>query len=257
MDCAEARRRLGGATDPFDAALLAHLRDCARCAAALVGDATFERALADALAVPVPVGLAPRILAAQRREPAVLARPRAPRRWLALAAAAVLALALGIAHWRDAHSLAAQATAHVTRGHEVDALRAGPPLPRERVSAAFAAHGLHLLAPPPAAVAYIAGCEVGGSDGLHMVMDSPDGPVSVLYLRGRKVDACVDFRRDGLVGRIVPVADGALVLLAHDDHAFAAIEAAWRAALEGPRIAAREVPATAVAPLAAAEPLAR
>ena len=144
-----------------------------------------------------------------------------------------------IVQWRDAHSLPAQATAHVTAEHEAAALQARQPLPEARIEAAFDAHGLHLLAAPPSGIAYLANCSVGGSDGLHMVMDSSAGPVSVLYLRGRKVDACVDFHRDGLVGRIVPLADGALVMLAREDRDFDGIEAAWRNALEGPRTAAR------------------
>ena len=240
MDCLDVRRQLQAAAANCDALVWEHLQTCSDCARAFGFDAGFGQALAAALAIPVPVDLAAQLIAAQRRAAAAapLRRRRAPR-WLALAAAAALALALGIVQWRDAHSLPAQATAHVTAEHEAAALQARQPLPEARIEAAFDAHGLHLLAAPPSGIAYLANCSVGGSDGLHMVMDSSAGPVSVLYLRGRKVDACVDFHRDGLVGRIVPLADGALVMLAREDRDFDGIEAAWRNALEGPRTAAR------------------
>ena len=51
--------------------------------------------------------------------------------------------------------------------------------------------------------------------------------------------ASADFRRDGLVARAVPIADGTLYMLAQSNQRFDALEHSWRNALEGlPKVAA-------------------
>jgi len=266
MDCAEFLRRLGADPAALDAGMRAHASTCADCTRALAQAQAFERRLADALNVPVPVDLAARVLAASQADtvsvrdvaPRVDAkstrdaltqtdvqqlRPARPRRrqgaWLALAAAAVLVVALGLAHWRaNADSLPALAIAHVVAPDERAALDLKTPLPRAEVEATFAARGVHLAAAPPADVAYVAQCRLGGTPVVHMVMPETDGPVSVMYVPGARERADGSLRRDDLVARAVPMNHGALVMVAREDRAFVAIENAWRNAIEGPQAAA-------------------
>lgn len=259
MDCAEFQRRLGTDPNALDADMRAHASGCADCTRALAQAQALERRLVDALHVPVPADLVARVLAASRVDleavpavapPARIAsaqagvRPlrRARRRqgaWLALAAAAVLVVALGLTHWRaNANSLPALAIAHVVAPDEHDALGLKTPLPRADVEATFAARGVHLVAAPPADVAYVAKCAIGGTPIVHMVMPESGGPVSVMYVPGARERASESLRRDDLVARAVPMERGALVMVAREDRAFGAIENAWRNAIEGPQGAA-------------------
>lgn len=266
MDCAEFQRRLGADPNAFDADMRAHAPTCADCTRALAQSQAFERRLADALSVPVPVDLAARLLAATHldaesarenasRADATSARDAStrtgvsqlrvarPRRrqgaWLALAAAAVLVVALGLTHWRaNANSLPALAIAHVVAPDERDALDLKTPLPRADIEATFAARGVHLVAAPPADVVYVAKCGLGGAPIVHMVMPESGGPVSVMYVPGARGRAGESLHRDDLVARAVPMDRGALVMVAREDRAFGAIESAWRNAIEGPQAAA-------------------
>ena len=259
MDCAEFQRQLGADPNTLDANLRAHASTCADCTLALAQAQAFEHRLADAFAVPVPADLVARVLAASRvdAEPAHAASTHdasssadvrslhsaRPRRrqgaWLALAAAAVLVLALGLTHWRaNADSLPALAIAHVVAPDERDALDLKTPLPRADVEATFAARGVHLVAAPPANVAYVAKCGLGGAPIVHMVMPEAGGPVSVMYVPGARERANESLRRDDLVARAVPMDHGALVMVAREDREFATIENAWRNAIEGPQAAA-------------------
>ncbi|CAM5297905.1 hypothetical protein RLIN73S_03122 [Rhodanobacter lindaniclasticus] len=114
MDCLEFRRRLGAEPQARAADLLAHRDGCAACAAAWERAQTFERDLHAALNVPVPAGLAERVLLAQATGER---RQHAHHRRIAFAMAASLLVALGIGGyaWRqaDANSLPALAVAHM------------------------------------------------------------------------------------------------------------------------------------------------
>jgi len=254
MDCAEFQRRLGADPDALDATMRTHAAGCADCTLALAQAQAFERRLAEAFDIPVPADLAARVLAAAQADvaPVRLATAQAdrpahlrarPRRrqgaWLALAAAAVLVVALGLTHWRaNANSLPALAIAHVVAPDERNALDLKTPLPRADVEATFAARGVHLVAAPPVDVVYAAKCGLGGAPIVHMVMPESDGPVSVMYVPGARERASESLSRDDLIARAVPMEHGALVMVAREDRAFGAIESAWRNAIEGPQTAA-------------------
>ena len=96
MDCLEFRRLLGSDPRVADPAARAHLETCPRCQDAFARAQAFEAHIAGALAVAVPEGLADRLLLAQ------LTAERQRRRgfrygWIALAAAAALVVAVGLA----------------------------------------------------------------------------------------------------------------------------------------------------------------
>ena len=65
MECLEFRRRLGAEPHSRDPQVLAHRETCASCAAAWEKAQRFDRDLQGALDVPVPEGLAERVLLAQ------------------------------------------------------------------------------------------------------------------------------------------------------------------------------------------------
>ena len=235
MDCLELRRQLG--TDPrlADPAARAHLETCAGCRDAHARAHAFDARIAQALAVGVPEGFADRVLLAQltaeRQRPGVRGFRYG---WIALAAAAALVVAIGIARRQGGvgNSLPDLVVAHVT-GEERPALELRTPLPSAEVSRAFADRGVTLASVPPD-VSYVQKCPVGGYKTVHMVMPRDNEAVSVLYVTRYRAPGVTNFERDGLRGREVPIADGTLVMVAANTAPFDGLEHAWRDALQGP-----------------------
>lgn len=234
MDCLELRRQLG--TDPrlADPAARAHLETCAGCRDAHARAQAFDARIAGALAVGVPEGFADRVLLAQL----TAQRQRPGRRglrygWIALAAAAALVVAIGLARRdRVGSSLPDLVVAHVT-GEEREALDLRAPLPSADVARAFADRGVTLASVPPG-VSYVQKCPVGGYKTVHMVMPRDDEAVSVIYVTRYRAPGVTNFERPGLRGREVPIADGTLVMVAANTAPFDGLEHAWRDALQGP-----------------------
>lgn len=235
MDCLEFRRRLGSEPQVRDGAALEHQRGCAACTEAVARAQVFDADLARAMALPVPEGLAERILLAQLTGARQGERMRRRRYgWLALAAAASLVLAFGVTRNQRVSppSLQDLVVAHVN-GPEREALQQTVPMPASSVARAFANRGVTLQSVPDG-IAYVHECPVGSYRSVHMVMPEHGAPVSVLYIVDHRAGAPGDFRRAELHGREVPLADGTLVLLAQADNRFDAIERSWRNAIEGP-----------------------
>lgn len=232
MNCLEFRRAIGTHPRSLDAAALAHRDACARCAEALERALQFERALAGAIAIPVPDHLAERVLLHQTT--AALHEPRA-RRWprVSIAAAAVLGVALAATlGWRAFIANAAVtdlAIAHLA--HEPFALSARAEVDALEVRAMFAALGTP-IAHSPGAVHYLNDCRLGARKSVHMVMQRDSGPVTALYLP-KLHQARQDFGRAGVRGREATIGDGTLILLAADAREFDAIESQFRGAFRG------------------------
>lgn len=234
MNCLEFRRELN--IDPHSGAagFVAHARACARCAQAHAEALAFEVALGRSLDIPVPANLAESILLAQattqRHE---RQRWRRSAGWLAVAAAAVLAVGVG---WRvtRAQPLGTAAVEHML-GQEASALALTKPVETDAVRHAFAERGIVLGADVPADVSYVACCPVGKFKSVHMVMPRANGPVTVMFVTDDKVAARSDFSHAGWLGRSVPLAHGTLVMIGHDASQFDAVEREWRTAFHAPQ----------------------
>ena len=231
MNCLAFRRQLSLDPGTRDPTFRAHLSECSGCAEAYGRAEAFEQSMRRALAVPVPEGLAERILLRQTTDQRVASRRSGPG-WLALAAALALSLAAGVMGYRTLArpDIGEMSVAHVPG--EPDALTLHALLPVSEVRAAFA-HDQVALAGAPQPVVYAVNCEVGDSHAVHMVVQRDEGPVTVLYFGDRKEARRTDFRHAGMSGRAVPMARGTLVLVAQQTRSFDALEAAWRESLEG------------------------
>ena len=232
MDCLEFRRQLGSDPRVPDRAAREHLESCAFCAEACARAHAFETRLAGALSVPVPDGLAERILLAQLT--GARGRQRNTRRqfaWIVLAAAACVALVVGVVRVQSSAALPDLVVAHVG-GEERGALNLRAPVPAAKVEKAFSDRGVH-LASVPGDIAYVNECPIGRYRSVHMVMPEDGKPVSVVYVVDHRASASEDFHRDGLAGREVPIAQGTLVMLAQTADRFDALEHTWREAIEG------------------------
>lgn len=230
MNCLEFRRELNIHPQSNDADFVAHARECPRCAQAQADALAFEATLARALAIPTPPNLAESILLAQatqqRRESQ---RWRRSSGWLALAAAAVLAVGVG---WRvtRAQPLGDAAIAHML-GQEAPALAYTAPVADAAVRKAFAERGID-LAKVPADISYVQCCPVGKFKSVHMVMPRANGPVTVMYLVDDHAGQSTDFSHAGWMGRSVPMAHGTLVMIGHDAGQFDQVQQIWNAALQ-------------------------
>jgi hypothetical protein len=230
MNCLEFRRELNIHPHSSDADFVAHARECPRCTQAQADALAFESALGRALAIPPPPNLAESILLAQATQ-----QRRERRRWasgagwLALAAAAVLAVGIG---WRTtrADTLGDAAIAHML-GEEAPALALTAPVATGDVRKAFAKRGID-LADVPADISYVQCCPVGKFKSVHMVMPRANGPVTVMYLVDDKSVQAATFAHAGWVGRSVPMAHGTLVMIGHDASQFDQIRQTWQSALQ-------------------------
>lgn len=234
MDCLEFRRRLGAEPRSHDAELLAHREACAACMTAWERAQRFEQALLGALEVPVPEGLADRVLLAQ----ATGVRQRATRhRRVALGLAASLLIALGGAgvFWRQAQANALPALAVAHMPDEITSLQLTRPIGTTAVAAVFAHRHVALKGPLPADTTYVHACGVGPYHAVHLVSRHDDESVAVLYMPGKQTRTRRDFQRDGWSGREVPLQHGTLVMLTDQGsrRPFDAIEQGWRVAIDG------------------------
>lgn len=242
MDCLEFRRQLGAEPHLDSPELRAHRDRCPACAAAWTRAQQFERELAAALAVPVPEGLAERVLLAQ----ATMERGRRRRRhtaWLAIAATVLLTVLGGGGLWMhaDAHSLPAMAVAHARAAEEAFSLHLTRPLTRQAVAAGFAGRGLALRGPVPAHTTYVHDCIVGPYRVVHLVTRADGEAVVVLYVPHHAIDSDREFHRGDWRGREVAMTGGTLVLLTRggDRAPLVPLARAWQHAIEGSRDSTR------------------
>lgn len=229
MNCVEFRRQL--AIDPHANAVefVQHRAECPRCAEAHARALAFEGGLARALNIAVPAQLTETILLAQST--AERRRRTGLRRASIFAAAAALVVAIGVIGMRvEAKPLSVQAVEHLHSEEKVLALT--KPVAATEVMQTFAIRGVHLKS-VPSGISFVAPCPVGKYRSVHLVMPSAEGPVTVIYVAGQGNVSAEDFERDGLRGRIVPLAGGALILLAGSTAEFDRITAQWRDAIAG------------------------
>jgi uncharacterized protein DUF3379 len=235
MDCLEFRRLLLSDPRVTDAAARAHLESCPRCQDAYARAQALEARIASALAVAVPEGLADRMLLAQITEERGRRATGFRYGWIALAAAALLVVAVGLFTRREGaapQGLPDLVLAHIT-GEERGAMDLRAPVRAAEIDRAFADRGVH-LASVPEGVSYVHKCPVGDYKTVHMVMPVEDKSVAVVYVTRYRAPGVTNFERGGWEGREVPIADGTLVMLGPSAGAFDRIEHTWRDAIQGP-----------------------
>lgn len=226
----EFEQRLAAALAvPAPAALQQSLADLATQA-----DSAFEAQLSQALAVPVPDALLGQLASIpQRSDPRTAHWFARPSVW-ALAASLLLSVGLVAALWQRGPGPQPAATDPLLQAsvehlvHEPFALTRTEVVPAPMLESLLQQAGLSLR--ERVEVNYAYPCPIGGQRSVHMVMQQPGGPVTVLWFGRAELDrnAAGDFSHAGLQGRAVPLGDGLLVLIASDRGAFADVERIWR-----------------------------
>ncbi|MBK8286192.1 MAG: DUF3379 family protein [Ahniella sp.] len=231
MDCLEFRRELAAQPQHLGVEATRHRAECRACAEAWQRAIGFEQRLHHVMAVPVPEGLADRILLRQTtvtRQGTRVAR----QGWTRIAAGLVMAIGVagvGYLGLRSPDSLASASVAHLS--HEPFALDRTEPIPAAEVARAFADSGVALKA-PLTQVTYLVHCPLNGKRSLHLVVRAEGQAVTAMYVPGEH-QGDADFVDQQVVGRHREIGPGTLVLLAGSDQAFDRIEAGFRAAIEG------------------------
>jgi hypothetical protein len=213
MNCLEFRR--SALIDPLHpgSEAMEHAARCDQCAQFHRSLCRQEEALYRALSVPVPEGLADRVLL--RSRPGLGARA-----WRVLAAlAAVLVLALGLRLWMpdgtSPETLAAGIIDHVR--HEPEALSAEQGVPRSTLAYAIARSGGE-LGDRPLTASYAGRCPLpGGGQGEHIVLKTPQGKVTLILMPDKPVATALRLTKDGLNVSILPAGAGSLALVAESD----------------------------------------
>ena len=232
MNCLEFRRRLGSEPACSSEDFVAHRSECAHCAAAHARAEEFESRIRAAFNVAVPANLADRILLAQTTEARHGGRGRR-RGFAALVLAAAASIVVAVVAVNRPRSgvpeLAAMVVDHLQE-HVVGADKTGSPVPKQDVMDAFAARGVS-LASVPDGINYVHKCPAGPYSTVHMVMPERSGPVSVVYVADKRITDRVDFSREDMRGRQLPLGKGSLVMVAGADTDFDAIERVWKSAM--------------------------
>ena len=205
IDCLEFRRRVGAEPAGSHADIDAHRRTCAPCARyqdeLRAMDAVIQRALR--------VDPWPREAAR-----AAAAAPAAPRRRLvALAASLVAGIAIGIVLLVSVprESVAREVMDHVTR-EKAESMAATGPLSPSALGAVLDPDGTRLK-PGVGDVTFAARCTVDGRVVPHLVVRTPEGPVTVLMLRHRTIAKPMHFAEQGYEGVVLPAPTGSIAVV--------------------------------------------
>lgn len=215
MDLSEFKRRLAAEPGRMDAEMQAARRAGPEFEAAAAEAERLEALLRRALALPVPADLAAGLVAD------LPASPRARRGWLGwpAALAAGLLLALGATavlmsqrpHWDSVEDYVVEHYRH-DGARTVAMLGAAGAPPVERLLAEF-----RLSAEPALAgvIGVIKACPTPGGRGVHMVLDTQQGPVTVIYMPGTQVTDRALLAFDDVEAMLVDMPGGAAAIIGH------------------------------------------
>jgi hypothetical protein len=197
VNCEHARLLIGAEPGATPAALQEHLRDCQACSSFREEMLTLEGRIGRALQEP-PESL-PRTAPARRATPAW-------REW-ALAASILLASGGVLATWvfHSSDTLARDVVAHVQ--HEPESWLSERHVDAAGLAEALAGGGVKLDLTSDKIV-YAQSCFFHGHYVPHLVLQTSQGPATVLLLRHENVTGRRAFQENGMTGVIVPAQGG-------------------------------------------------
>lgn len=239
MTCLEVRREMAADPGRPSDALRRHLSECGTCGRALRRQQGFDRRLRDALAVPVPDGLAERLLLTQTTRD----RSRVRRPAMALAASLVLALGVtwqfGIRPVNDARALNRYLAAHMN--YEPEALQATTPVNMGTVERLLNEHDLHLSGRMDNIV-YAKRCLTPNGTGVHLVIRTAQGPMTFIYMPEQHVSGRIDVEADGYRGYVTSFGNGTAVLVGTPSDTLEAIARQLRDTIRPPNAWILDIP---------------
>lgn len=198
MTCDEARLLVGAEPTFSGSGLEEHLQTCAACSQFRAEMRTLDANIRRALEQPPQVRRA-------HRQPA-------PWRQWALAASVVFAMFAVVALWvlRPTDSLAREVVAHVQA--EPESWLATRDVNAQSIGKALQASGVELNLTSDK-VTYAQSCWFRGHYVPHLVVQTAQGPATVMILRHEQVSGRRTFREAGMSGVIVPDGGGSIAVL--------------------------------------------
>jgi len=199
-DCRHARLSIGGDPHDLTPVLSAHLSTCAACTRFRTETIALDARLRAALELPL----------AEFRKTAPAAAP-APARRFALAASVLLAIFVGAGSWLfwPQPALAGDVLEHVK--HEAASWDAHDVLSPEQLAEVLRVAGVKFDSSMP--VVYAMACPFHGRRVPHLVVQTPDGPMTVMLLAHEKVAGRQEFSEDGYQGLLLPAGEGSVAVL--------------------------------------------
>jgi hypothetical protein len=205
MTCLEFRRRVGAEPFAADPDIEEHRSECAACARHQDDLRAMDDVIRRALFVDPP---------ARAADPATAAAaPGAMRRRLfAIAASLVAGAAVGVVLLVSVPraSIAREVIGHVA--HEPGAMISTAPLEPAALAEILDPDGTRLRR-GAGEVTFAARCEFDGHVVPHLVVRTPDGPVTVLMLRHRTIAEPIRIDREGYRGVVLPAPKGAIAIV--------------------------------------------
>jgi hypothetical protein len=197
MNCSHARLAIGGDPRTLSAEIERHVAGCDACRKFRDETLAMESRLEAALQLPLH-----RFRDAQKS--------RAPRRY-ALAASLLVALLLGGGAWlfQPRPALAEQVVEHVR--HEAGSWALQRRLTPDEIAVVLARAGVQFDASMP--VVYASPCPFRGHVAPHLVLQTAQGPVTVMLLSHEKIAARESFAEQGYEGVLLPAGEGSVALL--------------------------------------------
>jgi hypothetical protein len=234
VNCADARRTLAAEPATADPALAAHVASCADCATYAQEMRQLDARLRRALEVPVPSLEIPTSLfedvqpvpsSGASGDNVVPLRPpiRAPRArrnvfvsWAVAAGVAAVAVVVGLlSGGYPRESLADAVVGHMAE--EPQAWSSFTPVPAHAVAATLRRAGFKADS-TLGTVTYLQSCFFRGHYVPHFVVQTENGPRSVMLLRDEHVGIRTAFDENGYRGVLVPTVEGSIAVLARDSH---------------------------------------
>ncbi len=214
MNCQDVQAAVGADPGSPDAEVLAHVAGCAECTRYRQQMQEMDRLIARALAVPVDVSIT-------SGEALQSSAPRIPRTrffggWqiaASLVASVTIAASIWVASTRD--SFAEQIVTH-THHEAFSIVHTDEQVDTQALSDVLAKSGLSMR-PDALHVSYASSCPFRGHDIPHLVVQTEQGPVTVLVLADEEPTKTMQrFDEEGYEGIIVPAPRGVLAVLGKD-----------------------------------------
>lgn len=230
MNCLDARRELLADPERPSAELGAHLSECAACAAAAERAREQDERIREALKVPVPKGLADRLLLAQttKRRSRVRHLPFALAATVVLSVSVAIAWQFGVRPWSEARALERYVLEHIR--HEQQALSLIDRVPRDAVVALLSEYDLE-LAGTMDDIVFLKRCPTPNGDGLHFVVRTDRGPVTIIYMPEQSLAGRVEIESPEHSGYVTRFHRGAMALVGTPGQSLQQVAAQVTAAL--------------------------
>ncbi len=208
-ECRHARLHIGGEPHQLPADVEAHVAGCADCRRFRDETLALDGRLRSALELPLENFRAP-------------ASAAPPRRW-ALAASVILAIFAGAGIWllRPAPALAGEVAEHVR--HEAGSWEMREPLPASQVAEVLRLAGVQFDTHLP--VVYAMACPFRGQRVPHFVVQTANGPMTVMLLAHQPVAKRTEFSEQGIRGVLLPAGEGSVALLSRESEVPAQVAA--------------------------------